>query len=647
MEKQIKRKAIFYGIAAILLASTFGAAIYNYGVFQNPSAPPIPVAHQNPGAPPIPVAHSSFLATFPSAEALTNFLKTNAQKQGPYSLYGPADTKWFGSPSGPVLVNPGLVPGSVNVFSITSDTVGESYQHSATNIQVAGVDEADTVKTDDNGYMYVLSNDTVYILTAYPPTQARVLAKIKFTDMYPIGIFVSSERLAVLGSQYSFPAIMFPLYNTFYVANVTTYVRLYDIHDRSNPILIKDLALTGSYFNSRMIGDYIYFVASKPAYADNDTLLLPEIVMDGKAMEIPPTEIRYFNGTEQRYQYTTFVAINIQNTTEAPTYLTTLLGVTSNIYVSPENMYVTFQDWYWGGNTTIYRIHLQASNMTVEARGKIPGQERNQYSMDEYGDYFRIQTQTWSDGVSSTSVYVLDMNLSIVGNLSNIAVGENFHSARFMGNRCYLVTFQNTDPLFVINLTDPTAPTILGNLTVPGYSDYLHPYDDNHLIGVGKETNETESGYFAWYQGIKISLFDVSNVSNPVQMAYVTIGDRGSDTPVLTDPKAFLFDKSKNLLAIPITVAKIDESKYPSPVPSSAYGDRVWQGAYVFDISLFHNLVSEGNITHIDNGTNINDQEYWITRSLYIEDVFYTVSDRMIKMNRLDEMSLIGQVPLS
>jgi uncharacterized secreted protein with C-terminal beta-propeller domain len=630
MEKQIKRKAIFYGIAAILLASTFGAVAY-YGVFQTTP---------NPAAPPIPVAHSSLLATFPSAEALKSFLKTSSQTQGPFSLYGPADLNVFSSRSGP------LLPASINAFSITS-SMSESYQHSVTNIQVAGVDEADTVKTDDNGYMYVLSNDTVYILTAYPPTQAKVLAKIKFADMYPIGIFVSGERLAVLGSQYSFPVLMFPLYGNIYVADIKTYVRVYDIHDRSNPVLIKDFALTGSYFNSRMIGDYIYFVASKPAYTVNDTIFLPEIVMNGRTTEIAPTEIRYFNGTEEYYQYTTFVAMNIQNTTEAPTYLTTLLGATSNMYVSQENMYVTFQDWYWGGNTTIYRIHLQASNMSVEASGKILGQERNQYSMDEYGNYFRIQTQTWSDGVTKTNVYVLDMNLSIVGNLSNIAVGENFHSARFMGNRCYLVTFQKTDPLFVINLTDPTAPTILGNLTIPGYSDYLHPYDETHLIGVGKNTVEAEEGNFAWYQGIKISLFDVSNVSNPVQEASYVIGDRGSDTPVLTDPKAFLFDKSRDLLAIPVMVAKIDESKYPSPVPANAYGDPVWQGAYVLDISLFHDLVLEGRITHLDNGTSINDQGYWVKRSLYIEDVFYTISDRMIKMNRLDDMSLIGQVPLS
>ncbi|MFZ1038618.1 MAG: beta-propeller domain-containing protein, partial [Candidatus Bathyarchaeia archaeon] len=201
--------------------------------------------------------------------------------------------------------------------------------------------------------------------------------------------------------------------------------------------------------------------------------------------------------------------------------------------------------------------------------------------------------------------------------------------------------------LFVIDLSNATNPLVLGELKIPGYSDYLHPYDETHLIGVGKNTVEAEEGNFAWYQGIKVSLFDVSNVTNPIQKANYIIGDRGSDTPVLSDHKAFLFDRSKNLLAIPVMVAKIDESKYPSPVPPYAYGEPVWQGAYVFDISLYHDLVLEGRITHLNIDMSINEQEYWVKRSLYIGDVLYTVSDRMVKMNSLEDLSPIGEVPLS
>jgi inhibitor of cysteine peptidase len=629
MENQVKKQAIRYGIAAILLATILGAFIYSFGS--------VPTRYGS-NVSPVPATHSSLLASFSSADALKNFLKTNSQNQGPFSLYGPVDAQIFGLRS-----------------SLAAETysMGDSVQHSATNVQVAGVDEVDTVKIDDNGYAYVLSNDTVNILAAYPPNDATVLSKLKFNadDMVPIGIFVTGDHLAVLGSKYILPTYSFPNIFPFYrgpdVATVKTFVKVYDISDRSDPFLIEDFASTGSYLNSRMIGNYVYFVTGTAAYIANDAPILPEITTDGKVTQIAPTEIRYFNGTEQYYQYTTLVAMNIQNITEAPVYLPVMLGTASGMYVSQNNMYLTFHNWYWaGGNTTVYRIHLQTNNMTVEARGTIPGQEHNQFSMDENGNYFRVQTSTWVNGTSYTNVYVLDMNLAMIGKLENLAAGENFHSVRFIGDRCYLVTFMKTDPLFVIDLSNATNLRVLGELKIPGYSDYLHPYDETHLIGVGKNTGESGSN-FGWYQGIKVSLFDVTNVTNPVQISNYTIGDRGSDTPVLYDPKAFLFDRAKNLLAIPATVAKIDTSKYPNPVPSWAYGDVVWQGVYVFNISTTHNLVLEGRITHMGNNTNVDDQGYWVKRSFYIENVLYTVSDRILKMNSLDNLSEIGQVPLS
>jgi uncharacterized secreted protein with C-terminal beta-propeller domain len=288
------------------------------------------------------------------------------------------------------------------------------------------------------------------------------------------------------------------------------------------------------------------------------------------------------------------------------------------------------------------------------AQGKVPGHELNQFSMDEYGDYFRIATTSWTGGtlnstyepyVQRSSLYVLDMNLSIVGRLQNIGVGENFHSARFMGDKCYLVTFQKTDPLFVINLTDPTAPTVLGELNIPGYSDYLHPYDENHLIGVGKETTEAEGGNFAWYQGIKISIFDVTNVSDPLQMSNVTIGDRGSDSPVLSDHKAFLFDRERDLLVIPVTVAKVDQSQYSyGGVPSWAYGTPVWQGAYVYNITL-NGLLLRGTITHAGSA-GLPTEKLFVSRALYIADVLYTISQGKIKLNSLVDMAFLKEVSL-
>jgi len=244
------------------------------------------------------------------------------------------------------------------------------------------------------------------------------------------------------------------------------------------------------------------------------------------------------------------------------------------------------------------------------------------------------------------------MDLNVTGKIEDIAPGETIYSARFMGGRGYLVTFKKIDPFFVIDLSDPANPEILGKLKITGYSSYLHPYDENRIIGIGKETVEAEEGDFAWYQGVKISFFDVSDVENPIEIDKYEIGDRGTDSPILWDHKALLFDKEKNLLAMPVLVAEINEEQYPGGVPSNAYGDYVWQGLYVFDISE-DGLRLRGRITHIEeldeyikSGFYFSS-DYMVQRSLYIEDVLYTISNRKIKLNNLEDLSEISEIELA
>ena len=145
----------------------------------------------------------------------------------------------------------------------------------------------------------------------------------------------------------------------------------------------------------------------------------------------------------------------------------------------------------------------------------------NQFSMDEWNGCFRIATtrgHVSREGSSSTNnVYVLDSDLNVTGKLEGLAPGETIYSARFIGKRAYLVTFKKVDPFFVLDLSVPSDPKVLGALKIPGFSDYLHPYDENHVIGVGKNTVEADpgEGNFAWYQGMKVALFDVTDVANP------------------------------------------------------------------------------------------------------------------------------------
>jgi uncharacterized secreted protein with C-terminal beta-propeller domain len=268
--------------------------------------------------------------------------------------------------------------------------------------------------------------------------------------------------------------------------------------------------------------------------------------------------------------------------------------------------------------------------------------------MDEHNGYFRIATTTnnnvfWGAPIQSDStnnLYVLDSNMNVVGKVEDLAPGERIYSARFLGDRAYMVTFRQIDPLFVIDLKDPAAPKVLGFLKVTGVSQYIHPVDDNHIIGIGKEA--TEQGFF---QGLKMSLFDVSDVANPKEVSKFTIGDRGSDSQVLYDHKAFLFSKSKKLLVLPVLVAEIDRSK-PQEMPAWAYGEPKWQGAYIFTVDGGFKVV--GRITH---GTNLSETgsyygQYAVTRSLYIDNVLYTMSSKLLKANGLDSLEEIKSIEL-
>jgi inhibitor of cysteine peptidase len=637
VQREIRKKTQIYGTVAIFSAIVLVALIYTYGA--------VPVIF-NPNVTPI--------KTFSSYEELKTFLTANTQ--GGYSYYngGPLDSKFF------VARGISTLPVPVPAYAVSS---GSEQSYSTTNIQVAGVDEADIVKTDGN-YIYVIANNIVYILDA-DPQNAKVLAKIAFNNTYLAGMFLSQDgnKLAVLGSQYGSPvwgggplysggANEISIYGIF-VNDVETFINVYDISNKANPVLARNFTMSGSYFNSRMIGNYVYAVVSQPAYLTNETVILPRIYSGENTTDIAASGIYYTDVADYNNYlgFTTFVGLNIADDAQEPTNMTIMTGGASCMYVSLNDIYVTYPSSD-GQGTDIYRVHINGTAITPIAQGKVPGNVINQYSMDEYNGYFRLATTGWTNGIQQNNVYVLNMSLAVVGSLENLATGENLHSARFMGDKCYLVTFVQTDPLFVIDLSQPANPRVLGLLKIPGYSDYLHPYDETHLIGVGKETVEASEGDFAWYQGLKLSLFDVSNVNEPTQLSQYVIGDRGTDSPVLSDPKAFLFDKSRNLLVIPVNLAEIDKTTVaPSP---NAYGTFVWQGVYVFRLTLNDGFVLQGRVTQMENNTytSQNGNYYymsgdWITRALYIGNTLYTVSNSRVQLNSLDNMALIAKVDLS
>jgi len=293
--------------------------------------------------------------------------------------------------------------------------------------------------------------------------------------------------------------------------------------------------------------------------------------------------------------------------------------------------------------TVVHKIAIgSAGEISYAARGEVPGRLLNQFSMDEQGDRFRVATtvEYYSRYLSGlySNVYVLDEGMKVVGKLEQIEPDESIYAARFIGDRLYLVTFQRIDPFFVIDLSTD-QPKILGELKLPGYSSYLHPYDEDHIIGIGKDTKENEFGGVQ-ATGVKVALFDVSDISNPRLVDDYVIGKSGTDSEVLWDHKALLFDKAKDVLSIPVSSydeVAVEGGRYAPP--------NVWRGFYVFGTSPDSGFTLKGTVEH----SNTSDYYYGIqgSRSFYIGDVLYTLSlGNKLKMNDIDTLAAINELEI-
>ncbi len=677
------------------------------------------------------------LKKFSSEKELADFLETSRRSGNTFN-------EMFILAGGPIMManKGGSAP-------MAADSTA-SRDFSKTNVQVEGVDEADIAKNDGK-YIYTINADKLHIVDAYPANNAKLVSETGLKGPAR-EIFVNGDKLVVFGSyQRTYPAeeggpipevktaskiAAMPsfIYPGYYISD--TYVDVYDISDRYNPKLTRNLILSGDYYSSRMIGNYAYAIINTPVYYYEGPVPLPIIAENGNERKVQADEIFYFRYPDQSYNYINIIAFNLQDDNQAYSSKTILSGSTQSMYVSTENIYTAFTSYNniytteklienvvrpvlpstiatkvddiknsndtgkWEKiqtiisdysnaldenekiiyenqteqkmtefenrmskekeKTIIHRIGIKDGKITFKGEGSVPGTILNQFSMDESNGYFRIATTTghisrWrtNEPLSRNNIYVLDEKMNLAGSLEDLAPGEKIYSARFMGERAYMVTFKKVDPLFAIDLKDPYNPKVLGKLKIPGYSDYLHPYDENHIIGIGKDAVESEEGDFAWYQGIKIALFDVSDPTNPREISKYNIGDRGTDSYALQDHKAFLFDREKNLLAIPITLAEIDKSKYAEgKVPDYAYGDYVWQGAYVFSIDPSTGFSLKGRITHVEDDSLEKSgyyyySDYSIKRVLYIGDVLYTLSGSLVKMNDLESMEEINKVMLS
>ncbi|MCC2684101.1 MAG: hypothetical protein K0R75_1000 [Paenibacillaceae bacterium] len=546
---------------------------------------------------------------------------------------------------------------------------GGAVDYSTTNIQEQGVDEADIVKTDGE-YIYTVSQGRVMIVRAYPAEHMELVGQIALEQFRPQELYVDDERLVVIGSTVT-PAPLIkqkaaanlPITPTRYPVVVSTSMKalIYDISDKSNIVKQRELELGGRYVTSRKIGSALYLVANKQSYA-----YVP--MAEGGSMRAdipePPTyrdsagggelsdltslgydRIRYFPDS----LFSSYLVIgSIDLAVDRPDFdVQAYLGAGQTVYASDKNLYVTTTRSQLSVDsltpdsptqqTAIYRFALDRGKARYAAQGSVPGTPLNQWSMDETDGYFRIATTASVRSAehfytTKNNLYILDETLQVTGSLENLAPGERIYSVRFMDSRGYLVTFKRVDPLFAIDLSDPHDPHVLGQLKIPGYSDYLQPYDENHLIGFGKNTTAATGAQPIIPLGMKMALFDVTDVAHPTQLFEESIGERGTDSPLLHNPKALLFSKERGLIAFPVTVWEEATSR---PAQRGLVSRPAFQGAYVFSLDLASGFNLRGKIPHQQ-----------IERILYIGDRFYTVSPTRIQANDYDTLGAVSELTL-
>lgn len=619
----------------------------------------------------------------------------------------------------------GAMDKAANVAGAAMPTTGGggNGDYARTNVQVEGVDEADIIKTDGT-YVYLVRNQnrsTVEVVQVKPATSVKQVATIYLSstpttdsaypsetagqDMSAQELYVDSGKLIVIGQGSSPMLYPMPMMREGLMGKMAnsvmpyptwtqkTVVKIFDISTPASPSLERTLTFEGNSVSSRRIGNKLYLITQNPVWryagqggiapmaidTATETTLLPTIEDSAKVSSGPVARCSdvVILPHIPSPQYVT-VSVIPTNNLKTKVSSEVILGSADNVYSSLNNLYLAATQYQYNWDpqqpqssekTNVYRFAFTDTGVKMEAQGSVPGHILNQFAMDEMDSHFRIATtingQWQSNGHSTPStnnLYVLSSAMETVGSITDIAPGETIYSVRFMGKRAYMVTFKTVDPLFVIDLSSPRNPKILGKLKIPGYSDYLHPYDENHVIGFGKEVDESidkdkvhsdNAVYYTAILGMKVSMFDVTDVEHPIELHKVVIGDRNTTSPLLQNHKALLFEKDRGLLAFPVMVTKADTQTVTDPNGYRPEPSPVFQGAYVYNVDLQKGFTLRGTITHYDDPSVFQKSGgYWynggrdIERITRVGDSLVTISQASVRTNSETTLKAQGAVEL-
>ena len=587
-------------------------------------------------------------------------------------------------------------------------TMGGGNDVSKTNTQVEGVDEADIVKNDGK-YVYTIFCPTYYdydnyniaqsqqvkIISVENPQDMKVVASIRVITeeqaaqrayVHVREMYVSGDRLIVMtasntrqmAAQREFEEGKYKDKSDDYFYEYSngisseSNILVYDISDRANPVLIRNFSQDGDYQSSRLIGDNLYtisvrhvFLGSKYDYKPEDVIPQYKDNLKSESFLLMAAGDICVPSNPSNSSYTIISGMDIKNSSNDVSLKSTL-GSGGTVYSSKDNLYVatysysfsprlliakiaSFASDYSDAGMEVIKFGLDKGKVTVKQRTSVPGNVINQYSMDEYNGHFRIATTYINNkGLNENGVYVFDGEMSMTGKLDGMAPDERIYSVRYTGNKMYMVTFKQVDPLFVIDLSDPSAPKELGQLKIPGFSNYMHPYSDNLMIGIGMQASNEGR-----VQGMKLSLFDVSNPEDPKEISSYNI-EENAYSDVQYNPKAFLFSKEKNLISFPMQYHKYfvhgkeisEDDLYSGKLEGTIdFNTESYETKFHAVFAIFgledNKLVKRAYVEQPQSG---DQYDATIQRGCYVGDTLFTVSNNNILATSLKDFSKISDL---
>jgi uncharacterized secreted protein with C-terminal beta-propeller domain len=559
------------------------------------------------------------------------------------------------------------------LVTASGPTVASAGNFSGTSTQVAGVDEADLVETDGE-FLYSIAGQDLVVTDAATLT---VVARRAFTGQ-AVGLYLMGDRLTVISQQSEWvekalpPGVTRPTQPSsgahLAVAGApygwggiipgstkeTVTLTVLDVSDAATPRVTEETKLDGTYISSRAISDRVYAVVQNTvrtpvpdlvkvddhtvAYESRESYIAH---LDGGWLdEALPGYVGTAGGTTTAgllvgggYDYAkdgqvdltsqptlTVALLDVADDRADPLASTSVAGWAGRVYATADSLYLAQPNWTGGAEKTdLYKFALGADAVPLRAAGRVEGRVLNQFSIDEHGQHLRIATTEGWGSSASNNVFVLDQvgdELRTVGSAEGIAEGESLFATRFVGDRAYAVTFQRVDPLWTLDLSDPTAPRIAGELVIPGFSNYLQPIDETHLIGIGRAENG-ESG------GVQLSLFDVSDIAHPTRTQVYDVAPTGQWTSSIAaaDHHAFSYFPHAGVLAFPVRENNLD-------APGVARME-------VFRVSPRTGFTRLGDV----------EQDGEVLRGVRIGERLFSVGDRVIKAVELEDPdSVIGEV---